>query len=138
MLLAVAWIVSSSLIALAQDVSAKAVPAAVASAPAAGADSALAARVEAARSAGLAEAEASMVGLGVTRLLAMQEGDAKDQWPYEGVYRVRGQIPIGYRVGGTSIAAMALIKRRARDGSRTPRRDPAPRGSSQRRSSIRS
>ena len=110
MLLAVAWIVSSSLIALAQDVSAKAVPAAVASAPAAGADSALAARVEAARSAGLAEAEASMVGLGVTRLLAMQEGDAKDQWPYEGVYRVRGQIPIGYRVGGTSIAAMALMQ----------------------------
>ena len=25
------------------------------------------------------------------------------EWPYEGVYRERGQIPPGYRVGGTAI-----------------------------------
>lgn len=31
------------------------------------------------------------------------------EWPYEGVYRVRGQIPIGYRVGGTAICGLALI-----------------------------
>ena len=36
------------------------------------------------------------------------------EWPYEGVYRVGGEIPIGYRVGGTSIAASALIE--AQDG----------------------
>lgn len=36
------------------------------------------------------------------------------EWPYEGVYRVGGEIPIGYRIGGTSIAASALIT--AQDG----------------------
>ena len=39
----------------------------------------------------------------------------KAEWPYEGVYRAnengkRSVIPIGYRVGGTSIAALALIE----------------------------
>jgi len=34
---------------------------------------------------------------------------APREWPYEGVYRVGGDIPIGYRIGGTSIAAHALI-----------------------------
>jgi hypothetical protein len=71
---------------------------------------AMAARIAAAGAAGLPEAEAAMVGAAVTRLLAMQEGDARDQWPYEGVYRVRRQIPIGYRVGGTAIAGMALLQ----------------------------
>lgn len=75
---------------------------------------------------------------GVERLLALQEGDpnraaarratggeprkgdpappeaaapeSRSEWPYEGVYRVRGQIPIGYRVGGTSICALALTR----------------------------
>ncbi len=42
-------------------------------------------------------------------LLEMQEGDRRAEWPYEGVYRVGGKIPIGYRVGGTSIAATALL-----------------------------
>src|SRR5205823_6084915 len=28
----------------------------------------------------------------------------------EGVYRVRGQIPIGYRVGGTALAATCLLR----------------------------
>lgn len=56
---------------------------------------------------------------GIEILLSMQEddpnkpgkgeGDAAAEWPYEGVYRVGGQIPIGYRVGGTAIAARALL-----------------------------
>ena len=37
------------------------------------------------------------------------------EWPYEGVYRVPGEsgkpeIPIGYRVGGTSIVCSALLR----------------------------
>ena len=53
---------------------------------------------------------------GVARILEMQEGDANAEWPYEGVYRVRDSetgraiIPIGYRVGGTSICAMAIMQ----------------------------
>jgi hypothetical protein len=48
-------------------------------------------------------------------LLKMQEtfdapGTPKSEWPYQGVYRVEGRIPIGYRVGGTSICAIALIR----------------------------
>lgn len=50
-------------------------------------------------------------------LLALQESldeegaDAVlDEWPYEGVYRVGGEIPTGYRVGGTSIVAEALLE----------------------------
>jgi hypothetical protein len=53
----------------------------------------------------LADATARSIEL----LLSMQEGPGKDQWPYEGVYRVGGQIPSGYRVGGTAIAATALV-----------------------------
>lgn len=40
----------------------------------------------------------------------MQEGENHDQWPYEGVYREKGEIPIGYRVGGTAIVVMALAR----------------------------
>lgn len=43
-------------------------------------------------------------------LLASQEGEGDAEWPYEGVYRVRGRIPIGYRVGGTAIVALALAQ----------------------------
>ncbi|XAL97997.1 hypothetical protein OT109_10350 [Phycisphaeraceae bacterium D3-23] len=43
----------------------------------------------------------------VERLIAMQEDDGA--WPYEGVYRVRRQIPVGYRVGGTAIVCTALL-----------------------------
>lgn len=33
-----------------------------------------------------------------------------DQWPYEGVYREdRGNLPVGYRIGGTSITIMGLV-----------------------------
>lgn len=47
-------------------------------------------------------------------LLARQESLEPEkparEWPYEGVYRVAGEIPIGYRVGGTSICASALLE----------------------------
>ena len=32
------------------------------------------------------------------------------EWPYEGVYRERGEIPPGYRVGGTAIVLRSLIE----------------------------
>src|SRR5262245_48154792 len=31
------------------------------------------------------------------------------EWPYEGVYRTNDAIPIGYRVGGTAICAVAIV-----------------------------
>lgn len=48
-------------------------------------------------------------------LVACQESLAgseapKGEWPYEGVYRVNGAIPIGYRIGGTSICARSLLE----------------------------
>jgi hypothetical protein len=47
-------------------------------------------------------------------LLAMQEPFANNrvraEWPYEGVYRVGGRIPFGYRVGGTAIVARTLLE----------------------------
>jgi len=46
----------------------------------------------------------------VAAMLRLQEGPSGDQWPYEGVYREdRGQLPVGYRVGGTAIACMGLL-----------------------------
>ncbi len=50
------------------------------------------------------------VATGVSQLLAMQEGEPAAQWPYEGVYREDGEIPPGYRVGGTSLCALALLE----------------------------
>jgi hypothetical protein len=44
------------------------------------------------------------------RTKAAKKSAARREWPYEGVYRVGGEIPIGYRIGGTSIAAMALVE----------------------------
>jgi hypothetical protein len=41
-------------------------------------------------------------------LLAIQEEGGA--WPYEGVYRVKGEIPIGYRVGGTALVSEALLQ----------------------------
>lgn len=53
------------------------------------------------------------IAVGIARLLEMQEGEGTREWPYEGVYRVREGsepvIPIGYRVGGTSIVAGTLM-----------------------------
>lgn len=51
-----------------------------------------------------------MAAKGIELLLTRAEGDAKNQWPYEGVYRVGGEIPIGYRVGGTAIVGLAIAE----------------------------
>jgi hypothetical protein len=49
------------------------------------------------------------ISRGVEVIMGLQEGEPKAEWPYEGVYRVGGKIPIGYRVGGTGISALALL-----------------------------
>jgi hypothetical protein len=56
------------------------------------------------------EARAAAIGQGIELILAMQEGEGTAEWPYEGVYRVRGRIPEGYRVGGTAIVAESLVR----------------------------
>lgn len=43
-------------------------------------------------------------------VVAMQSGEGGGEWPYEGVYRVGGNIPVAYRVGGTSIVGEALLR----------------------------
>jgi hypothetical protein len=43
----------------------------------------------------------------VADVVQMQEKGG--QWPYEGVYRVKGEIPVGYRVGGTACVADTLL-----------------------------
>ncbi|MBL8723837.1 MAG: hypothetical protein JNK49_07305 [Planctomycetes bacterium] len=53
---------------------------------------------------------ASTTAKAVAVLLALAEGEDRDQWPYEGVYREdRGQLPVGYKVGGTAIACLGLL-----------------------------
>lgn len=56
----------------------------------------------------------SAVREGAALLVPMQEPLVEDgpkvQWAYEGVYRVNRQIPVGYRVGGTAIVALALAQ----------------------------
>jgi len=47
------------------------------------------------------------------------DGQRDGAWPYQGVYRVKGRIPVGYRVGGTAIGGLALL--RAPDGGNAPR-----------------
>ncbi len=42
-----------------------------------------------------------------SQLIKLQEDDGA--WPYEGVYRVRRKIPVGYRIGGTSIVCTSLL-----------------------------
>jgi hypothetical protein len=65
-----------------------------------------------------APAVGDAVARGAALLLELQEtldeGGALAEWPYEGVYRERGAIPIGYRVGGTAIAGVALCDAAAR------------------------
>ena len=51
-------------------------------------------------------ARTDLVRDSVQALIKMQEDGG--QWPYEGVYRVNKELPIGYRVGGTSIVAMTF------------------------------
>jgi hypothetical protein len=67
-----------------------------------------------------------MVDECVDAILRLQEpaegADASQpptQWPYVGVYKVKGRTPVPYRVGGTAIAVMALSQspRFARDPS---------------------
>ncbi|MFN0207595.1 MAG: prenyltransferase/squalene oxidase repeat-containing protein [Planctomycetota bacterium] len=48
----------------------------------------------------------SLIAKGVEILLATEDGGT---WTYEGVYRESGEIPIGYRVGGTAIVCNALL-----------------------------
>ncbi|MFM8873295.1 MAG: prenyltransferase/squalene oxidase repeat-containing protein [Phycisphaerales bacterium] len=52
----------------------------------------------------------AMVREGLAFLVSAQEGEPRAQWPYEGVYRVRGEIPFGYRIGGTSIVGECLVR----------------------------
>lgn len=40
---------------------------------------------------------------------AAADDPQRAEWPYEGVYRVQGKIPVGYRIGGTGICASALV-----------------------------
>jgi len=47
------------------------------------------------------------------------DGQQNGEWPYQGVYRVNGEIPVGYRVGGTAIGGLALL--RAPAGGNTQR-----------------
>jgi hypothetical protein len=56
---------------------------------------------------------AELVRHAVRELVRMQEPGG--EWPYEGVYRVQGKIPIGYRVGGTSIVAGTILRAAAPD-----------------------
>lgn len=62
----------------------------------------------------ISERAGAAIAESLPRLIAMQEGfdrpEPRDEWPYEGVYRVRGAIPYGYRVGGTSIVARTLLE----------------------------
>jgi hypothetical protein len=53
-----------------------------------------------------APSRTELIRTAVAELVKMQENG---EWPYEGVYRVEGKIPIGYRVGGTSIVAGTLL-----------------------------
>jgi hypothetical protein len=52
-------------------------------------------------------APAELIRKAVDELVKMQEEDG--QWAYEGVYRVGGKIPVGYRVGGTAVVADTLL-----------------------------
>lgn len=60
-------------------------------------------------------ANAKLIERAVIRLIELQEKDGA--WPYEGVYRVGGEIPVGYRVGGTAIACHALLSSPIKDRS---------------------
>jgi hypothetical protein len=63
-----------------------------------------------------AEDREAVIARGIEALLSMEEGESGGEWPYEGVYRVRGEIPIGYRVGGAAIVASALLNAPQREG----------------------
>jgi hypothetical protein len=56
-----------------------------------------------------APAQSDPTARGIEIVLELQAGDDRAEWPYEGVYRVKREIPIGYRVGGTAITAHAIL-----------------------------
>ncbi|MSQ89942.1 MAG: hypothetical protein EXS01_00910 [Phycisphaerales bacterium] len=62
------------------------------------------------RPAPTAEQLAQAVQGAVDSMVLMQEGPSRGEWPYEGVYRVGGKIPFGYRIGGTAIVAEAILR----------------------------
>src|SRR5262249_41119566 len=43
----------------------------------------------------------------ISQLVAIQEPDGA--WPYEGVHKPKGKIPVGYRVGGTALVGSTLL-----------------------------
>ena len=49
----------------------------------------------------------ALVRHAVRELVKMEEPGG--EWPYEGVYRVQGRIPVGYTVGGTALVAGTLL-----------------------------
>src|SRR5690606_1393777 len=57
----------------------------------------------------LSESAALLVSLQEKSPGAAEEALPRE-WPYEGVYRAHGEIPIGYRIGGTAICASALVR----------------------------
>ena len=67
---------------------------------------------------GSPQAIAAAIDRGIDILLKLQEpgepatgADAEPcQWHYEGVYRVRGKIPVGYRIGGTALSILAIAQ----------------------------
>ena len=60
------------------------------------------------------DAVARCAALLIEKQESLDDGAQPAEWPYEGVYRVAGpegpEIPLGYRVGGTAIAATALLE----------------------------
>jgi len=48
-----------------------------------------------------------LIKTAIKELIDMQEQDG--DWPYQGVYRVAGQIPVGYRIGGTALVCEGLL-----------------------------
>lgn len=53
----------------------------------------------------------------VDALIENQQADGA--WPYEGVYRVRGEIPLGYRIGGTALVCQALMHAAPKEHAKT-------------------
>ncbi len=57
----------------------------------------------------IASSVATLVG-NQESLAATKKVAEVQEWPYEGVYREGGQIPPGYRVGGTAIVMRSLVE----------------------------
>lgn len=57
---------------------------------------------------------------GIAAVLALEDGAAPGEWPYEGAIRLEGAIPVGFRVGGTGfvVAALAALPGLAQDAPR--------------------